>query len=437
MARTLTLLIALLLVACATPPAALPTATPPTGQTIGLPTITTAPGVVVATATPAASAEVATVTALSTAVPPTVAPTTSSADYLAAPPARMPSPARVTHGKSYPDGAYEFIHQQFDLPAPIGDVPAAFIDGLPGVAEGQCPLTGEPAPEGIASRRPINIRIDNSPQGRPQAGLESADLIWETMAEGGVSRFTATFHCRTPATVGPLRSARLVDLQLTPMLGAWLVHVGASQPVTDMIWAAPYAGRDIDEWAGDAAFYRIDQAPVDWMRTYSSNPLIQSVIAAKGATEPPPTPLRGWTFSTQPAAGGTAVSQLTVPYGGGSSDVFYRYDPATQRYFRYQGQTAHTVQSGAQIAPQNLIVIYAEERVTPIVEDSLGNSSLHYTLWGSGPATLFRDGLRWDVTWRREGENALLRVVDAAGTPLPLRPGQSVIHIVPTTTTVQ
>ncbi|MDQ4078669.1 MAG: DUF3048 domain-containing protein [Chloroflexota bacterium] len=369
-------------------------------------------------------------------VSPLTSPTPNFPNFAANPPQRLPSAGRVTHGKTYPPGAYEFIHDQFNVPPPPARVPKEYVLQLPAVPEEICPLTGEAAPKGIESRRPINVRIDNSPQGRPQAGLENADVIWETLAEGGVTRLTVTFHCRTPDTLGPIRSARLIDLQLTPMLDAWFVYSGASQPVTDMIWASPFADRSIEEWAGDPGFYRIDQAPVGWLRTYSNNDLIQSVIAARddGA---PPDPLRGWQFSEQvpPASDGEAT-RIYIPYGGGSSAVSYHYDPSMERYLRYQGQAAHTTQSGTQLAMDNIIVLFAEETVTLIVEDTLGSRSLHYKLHGEGLALLFRDGRVWDARWVREGENTLVRVVDNVGEVIPLAPGQTAVQIVSDQTNV-
>ncbi|MGH2541801.1 MAG: DUF3048 C-terminal domain-containing protein, partial [Ardenticatenaceae bacterium] len=256
------------------------------------------------------------------------------------------------------------------------------------------------------------------------------------LAEGGVTRLTATFHCRTPRTLGPVRSARLVDLQLTPMLEAWLVHVAASQPVTDMIWASPFADRDIDEWAGDPAFYRIDQAPVGWLLTYTNGELIQGVIASKENRDLP-RPLRGWLFSEELAPGSDgAATGIYVPYSGGATSVSYRYDPGARRYWRYQGQNAHMTQSDTHLAMDNVVVLFSERTITPIVEDSLGNRSLHFKLHGEGRALLFRDGQVWDARWLREGENTLIRVVDGQGDVISFAVGQTAVQIVSTDTVV-
>lgn len=401
------------------------------------------PGIATITPLPATAVAATSVPPTPTSLPPataaptmTTAPTetpapTATPDYLTNPPVRGASPGRITHRKEYPPGAYEFIHDQFNVPAPAGNVPSEYIAALPGVPEGTCPLTGEQASAESATRRPINIRVDNSADGRPQAGLENADVVWEALAEGGVTRLTATYHCRTPGTVGPIRSARLIDLQLTPMLEAWLVHVGASQQVTDMLWASPYADRSINEWAGDPAFFRINNPPVGWLATYTNLNLIQGVTANK-ENAALPAPLRGWQFSSALPAGATGgATTISIPYYPNSGSVVnYRYNPATGKYFRYQGQAAHTMQSGTQLAPDNVIVIFAPMTTTPIVEDSLGALSLHFNIVGRGRALLFRNGQLWDASWVREGENVLIRVVDGTGTVIPLTPGQTFVEIV-------
>lgn len=423
--RAATFAATILLVGCNSPPTATPPPPPPTRRAVATarPTFTPRPTTPTVTDVPRPPS-----TATVTPPVPTATP-----DYLTSPPERPPSPARTTRNKTYPVGAYEFIHDQFQVPPPLGRVPDDYLDALPGVEPGLCPLTGE-APEDPANLtlRPINIRVDNSAEARPQIGLGRADVVWETPAEGGITRFTATYQCRQPETVGPVRSARLIDLQLTPMLDALLVHVGAAQQVTDMIWAAPFAPYDIDEWGGDPAFYRVDQAPLAWLRTYTTGELIAEVAEARGLRQAQ-RPVRGWRFSADPPpnAGGQA-SAITIPYAPGTSSVVnYTYDTATGRYLRFQGEAAHLDRAtGDQLAAANVLVLFAHETVTPIVEDKLGNRSLHYDLRGEERGILFRDSRFWETTWRREGENALVRIVGADGEPIPLKPGQSWVQIV-------
>lgn len=359
---------------------------------------------------------------------------TATPDYVNAPPTRPPSPGHTVFGRSYPDGAYEFIHTQFDVPPPPPRVPHDYVEALPAVGDGVCPLTGVPVDDpSVLQRRPLNVRIDNSPPGRPQAGLASADVIWEALAEGGFTRFTATYLCRDAETVGPVRSARLIDLQLWPMLDAILVHVGASQPVTDMILASPWAEANLDEWLGASAFYRVNNAPQGWLRTHTSTDRLWNGAEEIGQQRPSET-LRGWRFDEVPPEGDAGgAAEVVIPYAAGTSSVVtYRYDSSSGEYLRFQGQSPHVERlTGAQHSAATVFVVFAEMTVTPIVEDSLGNKSLHFEIYGEGDGLVFRDGRRYDVTWRREGENVLIRPITSDGKMLPFKAGQLWVQVVP------
>lgn len=410
-----------LTVACGMPETPAPTTVPPTATLPALELASPAP-----TATPFATETPA----------PTLTPSpTATPDYIDTPPTRPASPGHTTHGRAYPPGAFEFIHSQFDVPPPPPRVPEAYVENLPAVDEGTCPLTGLPVEDpDVLERRVLNVRVDNSPQARPQAGLSFADVVWETLAEGGITRFTATYLCQDAETIGPVRSARLIDLQLWPMLDAVLVHVGASQPVTDMILASPWHTANLDEWLGTPGFYRVENAPVGWLRTYTDSERLWKAVEEIGEQRPSET-LRGWRFRTAPPDGADGpAAEVVIPYSAGTSaTVTYRYDETSGSYLRFQGTTPHTDRLTAeQLTAATIFVIFAEETVTPIVEDSLGNKSLHYKIYGEGEGMVFRDGKAYEVTWRREGENVLIRPIGDDGTVLPFKPGQLWVQIVPT-----
>ena len=94
----------------------------------------------------------------------------------------------------------------------------------------QCwPLSGLPAANGAATdRKPLVIKIDNAPAARPHYGITQADMVFEIIVEGGVTRLAGVFQAQDPATIGSVRSARLVDRTLTPMVRGALVYSGTS-----------------------------------------------------------------------------------------------------------------------------------------------------------------------------------------------------------------
>ena len=100
----------------------------------------------------------------------------------------------------------------------------------------RAPLTGLPLdkPEDL-SRRPLLVKLGNSEAERPQAGLAQADVVYESVTEGGITRYAAVFQSHEVANLGPVRSARLSDLQIAPEFKAVLAHVGASNPIMSLL----------------------------------------------------------------------------------------------------------------------------------------------------------------------------------------------------------
>src|SRR5947209_4943254 len=92
------------------------------------------------------------------------------------------------------------------LLAAVGGAAYAYVNNQ----SGNSPFTGESVGQSVANRRPIGVMLDNiSPDARPQSGLSQADMVFETLAEGGITRFLAIFHDHDAGTIGPVRSTRL------------------------------------------------------------------------------------------------------------------------------------------------------------------------------------------------------------------------------------
>ena len=90
------------------------------------------------------------------------------------------------------------------------------------------------------------VKIDNYPAGRPQSGLDKADIVFEEPVEGGITRYAAVFQCQDAALVGPVRSARNIDIGILGQLGnPLLAHVGGINPVLANIDASPIVNVDL------------------------------------------------------------------------------------------------------------------------------------------------------------------------------------------------
>ncbi|MBI5876200.1 MAG: DUF3048 domain-containing protein [Chloroflexi bacterium] len=340
------------------------------------------------------------------------------------------SEAHTVNGKRYPAGSFEYLHGQLHIPFPLPIIAKSQVTLPPPVGAGLCPLTGLPlATTDALQRRPLNARIDNAPAARPQSGLSDADIIYESLAEGGITRFTAIFLCSpNDADIGPIRSARLIDLQLAPMYKAILVHVGASAPVLDLIYASEVGEADFDPvFHATPGFGRIStrEAPHN---VYSSIGALWSIAAKRGLTGP--VDLQGASFSNTPPVGGAPGASVSVPYNYAVTNVGYTYDNGS--YIKTIGGDPHIdANTGKALRFANVIILYAQTTYSDALEDGVSSRSLYYSVQGAGRAIILRDGASYQAVWHHEGRNIVFHYTDDAGRVIPLKPGKTMINIVP------
>lgn len=288
------------------------------------------------------------------------------------------------------------------------------------------PLRGTEASsaDGI-KRRPIVVRVPNDPTARPQSGLADADVVFEMLVEGGITRYAVVFQSRDAQSVGPIRSARLSDLHYLPMLRGILAHVGASGPVLDRIKQSSQGGAfiDLDQFQHADAYDRVSSRAAP-QNVYTSTQRIRDAAKDTAKVDVP-----ALEFDAAAPSGGKAAASLALPYVG-AQRIEYRYENAG--YTRIQdGKPTTDDAAKKEVRPDNVVVIKTDiTEVKGIVEDELGSFSLDIRSTGTGPVVILRDGQRLDGTWSREGTD-LYRFKDASGKPIKLKPGLSWIHVVP------
>jgi len=289
------------------------------------------------------------------------------------------------------------------------------------------PLTGLVVNDvALLQRRPILARIGNDPVIRPQSGLSQADIVYEDIMDGWwVTRLTAIFLAQDPVDIGPIRSARLVNIELANQYQGALVHSGASDQVRWLISQEKFV--NLDEFFNPEPYYYLENQ--GWMgRLHTTAGAIRKYMKEKGLEAD--VKLRGFRFASE-APKGDAAAQVSIPYPAGS-DVVFRYDAQTGRYLRWVAGAPHTDRNnGKQLGVSNVIVQFCEHQATDIVEDSNGATSIRIIMTGKGPAWLFRDGVVVKGFWERDGKYDLTRFVDASGKELALKPGQTWVEIVP------
>ncbi|MFN8372902.1 MAG: DUF3048 domain-containing protein [Anaerolineae bacterium] len=304
--------------------------------------------------------------------------------------------------------------------------------------EGVNSLTGLPFPSDEAmNRRNLIVKISNYPPiVRPQSGINSADIVYEYETEGGVTRFAAIFRSQTPDHVGPVRSARLLDLNLVPMYNALLAFSGASDPVLDMIRGADWHWQAISTAFGDnceeAGFCRFPQDGLAYEHTlYLDTSMVWARAEQRGVNTGYPG--RGFAFSDIPDANGIPATDIFIDWYG-QTDARWQYDAATGHYLRFTDSAAHyDAADGQQLWVDNLVVIQVEHLDRPdLFEPESRTASLDIHLEGQGYAYVFRGGNWYEGYWRRRSTNPgdALMLIYGDETPIMLQPGRTWVAIV-------
>lgn len=279
------------------------------------------------------------------------------------------------------------------------------------------PLTGRIG--GDATNRVVIAKISNSSRARPQAGINSADLVLEVIVEGGIGRWIALYQTNLPGVVGPLRSVREVDPKLIEPFDARVLHSGGQPAVRAAIDRVA-----VDEGNGRIpGYYRDPNRRRVYDLMYDLDRL----------------PDDGWTGTVQPVLpfdpwipnGGEPATEIDVAMTGANT-LAWAWEQG--RYVRSQSGTAAADASGAPITADSLIVLFVEQFDTGR-RDSAGQPVPDFRVVGDGDAVVFRNGQAWPVTWERDSTAGFFRFVRPDGRELPLDPGRTWIHVTPTTGT--
>jgi hypothetical protein len=351
---------------------------------------------------------------------PTTAPTTGPAT-LPPPPTLAPAATATPLPPATPDPALE----------PVTLLTAADF------GDNRNPLTGELVDPANLQRRPILVKIPNSPPSyvRPQSGLNDADIIYEHLAEGSVTRLSAIFYGTLPEKIGPIRSARLIDLELPAMYDAALVYSGAGIGVSRRLFASDFSSRILRSNA--QGYYRSGEDKPTEHTLYIDPEGIYQELEDRGLNTAPNFN-QVMAFSTEAPEGGQPATNLKIDYIW--EEVEWRYNAEDGRYYRYgDGQPILDGNTGEQASTANIVIITPYHVQDPQIceqVDANGNClalSVEIQLWGSGSGGIvMRDGQQFPVTWQRNGRYDLLTFTDANGDPFPLKVGNTWVQIVPT-----
>ncbi|MBN9654848.1 DUF3048 domain-containing protein [Halobacillus sp. GSS1] len=281
------------------------------------------------------------------------------------------------------------------------------------------PLTGEPAVD-KADHRALAVMVNNHPKARPQSGLSQADIVYEILAEGQITRFLALFHSEIPDTIGPVRSARPYYFKIADGFDALYAYHGASTAINQQV-----ASSGIDYL--DGAMYDnngwLFQRSSDRSAPHNSYLLTEGVeqaAATKGydAEEAPET----LSFTEKDSFDGTPVDDVQVTYGS-RTNVRFTYDSEKEQFLRSSdGEPTIDRLNEERVAVENVWIIETGHQII----DGAGRRAIDLTSGGNG--YLLQKGQMKEVEWKNV-DGRLLPYKD--GSPQAFTPGKTWVNIIP------
>lgn len=321
----------------------------------------------------------------------------------------------------------------------------------------ECPLNGQMLSKTERKiweeQRPLGIMIENHKEARPQSGLSSADIVYEAVAEGGITRFLAIFYCQNASYVGPVRSARIYFVKFLEGYGQnpLYAHVGGANTdgpadalgyIGELGWSSnndlnqfsvpfPYFWRDYERLKNVATEHTVYTSTKKlWQYAKDKRSLTnvddEGVKWDKG--------FLAWKFEDDAKASDRGkVTKIDFGFWDNlASDfsVVWNYDSNTNSYSRVNGGVPHIDKNtGKQLEAKNIIVMFAKE--SPANDGYEGGQHILYKNVGSGEMLFFKNGQVVKGTWNRETEEDQIKFFDSSDKEISIVRGQVFIEMLP------
>lgn len=296
-------------------------------------------------------------------------------------------------------------------------------------------INGVLVDESVAKTRPIAVVIENHGNARPQSGLTDADFVYETLAEGGITRFLAIYQTHNPKEIGPVRSARPYFNTLADRWNAAYAHVGGStQALTELNSNVQKNLNDINQFFFGDYFYRSKERSAPH-NAYTSAELLRGLIQKKNWEQWTPVKFAG--FEVTPTSElQKSVTEVTAKFFDANYTVVFTYDPSTNSYKRVNGgKPSIDKNNDLQISPMNVLVQFVEDYSVPL--ETVTGVGLR--LDKSGRAVLFSNGTATSGNWQFTDNATTYTTTNSDGTTAPMKfvPGQTWIILMPKSLTNQ
>lgn len=283
------------------------------------------------------------------------------------------------------------------------------------------PLSGKQVEVGALTAPSLAAKVDNHPDARPQVGLESTDIVFEELVEGGLTRYVAVWHSDVPAVIGPVRSIRPMDPDIISPLGGIVAYSGGQDRFVQMMRAAPVYNAIHGQSDTADTFFRGDNARAPHNVLVKAPEVIAQHLDRTA-------PVQQFPFAESIAAAtatkeGLPTAGISLRFGAQSTPS-WAWDAASERWLRFQtGGAPDTDSAGGQLGAVNVVVL----RVPVQVIQSIPTTQLI----GSGEAWISTGGATIAATWSKGSMTEPIRIVDANGVAVRLAPGNTWVELVP------
>lgn len=279
-------------------------------------------------------------------------------------------------------------------------------------------LTGMQVEPKLNDLPTTGVMIENSPDARPQSGLQEAGVVYEAISEGGITRFLALYLESKPSHIGPVRSVRPYYLDFLAPYDAPLAHAGGSAPALAQLRSQKF--KDLEAFQNADTYQRVTNryAPHN---LYTSREKLLALQKKKGWTK---STFTGFVRKTteEPDAKPTAKS-IDFKISSFLYNPHFDYDAKTNSYLRKMAGKPHVDEkTGKRIAPKVVIAIVTKHHYQGIYSV--------YGATGSGTAYIFQDGKVVKGVWEKRNRKDQYRFGDANGSPLALNAGQTWLSFV-------
>lgn len=282
------------------------------------------------------------------------------------------------------------------------------------------PLTGKVVANEAATKQPVTgVMIENSPDARPQSGLKDSGVVFEAIAEGGITRFMVLYQTEKPQMIGPVRSLRLYDVDWLAAFNSSIAHVGGSLYALQEIRNGNY--RDIDQFFNPNSYWRASDryAPHN---VYTNFDNLDALNKSKGYTS---SNFTGFTRVDGKASTTPTATNIDITISSYLYNSNYIYNAKTNTYARSQAGAPHTDRESGQITPSVVIAMRVDE--ISVLQDGWRES---IATIGQGAATIFQNGTATAAVWHKTSKTSQITFTTAVGKDIPLVRGQTWIAAV-------